>query len=118
MARARPRIPEGEARVLMSVDLAGIWETWVPVVGQRVTVRLSPECSRCWVRYRLQGIDQATGTVDAVFPPVGYDGCTFAHRFWVRLDAPAPRESPVLGRHLIRRSNHAAIELEPGDAFR
>ena len=90
-----------------------VWEPWKPTVGQRVKVKVSPECP-CWqVRSAVQG-KELTGTyVDWVPPPAReWAHWHHSHNLCVQFDSPILFES---GAHLVA-AWFAAIELEPIDA--
>jgi hypothetical protein len=97
-----------------------VWEPWAPEVGQRVRVRISPECdARFIARYTLNG-EPATGA-EHHFPEAhGATGIVTevvtsgreainGHRFHVQFDrgVSVPGTGHLLGICV------AAIEMEP-----
>ena len=88
------------------------WEPWTPRVGQRVTVRLSPECRRC---YHLrthpgQAFQGMTGTVVKFDPRPHFDETDMVHNYAVVPDRSWWPDSEFSDRG---PAVFAAIELEP-----
>lgn len=81
--------------------MADYWEPWTPEVGQRVRVRISPECDYCDIDE--DGMTAVVELIDEIDPTLDYT--LNAHRWWVILDVPPDG--------YVHRRNYAAIELEP-----
>jgi hypothetical protein len=92
------------------MHVAEIYEPWVPRVGDRVRIRLSPECAvgrEQLPRGHDPSIDGALGSVEAVIAVPHIAG----HRFIVIFDfdpALPPEDRDPLGG-----GAYAAAELEP-----
>jgi hypothetical protein len=88
--------------------MSAVWEPWRPEIGQRVRVRISPECVLVdgdgTVFHHAEWHDGVTGVVYRDDFPLGWPNRA-GHRFAVKVD------QPVGGRIAV-----AAIELEPVDA--
>lgn len=102
------------------------WEPWTPKMGQRVRVRLSPECrglshestvEEGYVGYRVghpEEIDGCTGTVGLFPPDMARIHTDDSHPYWVDL-----KTSPyVKGRGYCYGTALAAAEIEPLDGER
>jgi hypothetical protein len=94
------------------VDEHQTWEPWQPQVGQRVRLRLSPECSWCRPRQRWHGERGTVTSIGEAPPDVSVPGSFsqryFAHRYTVRLDLPRAD-----GFAAAYGGSFAAAELEP-----
>lgn len=100
------------------MDAHDLYEPWRPTIGQRVTIRLSPECREDWgLESDGAGVEAhpawANGRTGVVIRTGPGDTCRWPresmarHPYCVRLDVRGP--GWTWGLHL------AAAELEPLD---
>jgi hypothetical protein len=95
------------------------WEPWQPVIGDRVRVRINPECPYCQEnlpeaqRTFVYGEprDGRAGTVEEIRDngPAAMPG----HRYFIRWDRPIPVEIASSGSTWVQGSTFAALELRP-----
>lgn len=87
----------------------GFWEPWAPQVGQRVVIRVTPECRQDWGDGPWEHPDWANGLLGTIVRDErtlsGSTPARLGHPYVVDLDEIGP--GGTLGLFL------AAIELEP-----